>query len=171
MRLYGPLVLSWCRRAGVEAADAEDIMQDVFAAVARGLSNFRRDRQGDSFHAWLAVITRNKLRDHARRKQKLFQAAGGTDHLERLAQAADELATATFDSGDGDSERRQVIRRASELVRAEFEPKTWEAFYLSTVEGLPVHVVSERLGATDNVVYKARYRVLRRLREELDGLL
>jgi RNA polymerase sigma-70 factor (ECF subfamily) len=57
--LYRPLVLSWCTRAGVHAADAEDVAQEVFLAAAHALDHFRRDRPGDTFRGWLRVITRN----------------------------------------------------------------------------------------------------------------
>src|SRR5262249_2315434 len=62
--LYGPLVYGWCLRAGLQAADAADVGQEVFAAVARNIPSFRRDRPGDSFRGWLYVITRSKISDN-----------------------------------------------------------------------------------------------------------
>src|SRR5438094_6344454 len=47
--LYGPLVYSWCLRAGLQPADAADVGQDVFTAVLRNIASFRRDRPGDTF--------------------------------------------------------------------------------------------------------------------------
>src|SRR5688572_19265145 len=49
LKLYGPTVAGWCRRAGVSAEDSADICQEVFQAVARGIVGFRRDRPADSF--------------------------------------------------------------------------------------------------------------------------
>ena len=77
-RLYGPTVYVWCRRAGVPEADAADVSQEVLAAVARHLADFRRERPGDSFRGWLWTITRNKVRDHWRRHVDQVQASGGT---------------------------------------------------------------------------------------------
>ncbi len=37
VRLYGPLVLFWCRRAGVPHADRADVFQEVFRALARSI--------------------------------------------------------------------------------------------------------------------------------------
>ena len=59
--LYQPLVLAWCHRAGVTSTDAEDVAQEVFAAVASALDHFRRDRPGDTFCGWLRVISRNQI--------------------------------------------------------------------------------------------------------------
>src|SRR5262249_56949881 len=76
-RLYGPTIYVWCRSAGVSEADAADVSQEVLAAVARHLADFRRERPGDSFRGWLWTITRNKVRDHWRRRVDQVQAAGG----------------------------------------------------------------------------------------------
>ena len=82
--LYGPLVLHWCRRAGLPEHDAQDVCQETFSAVARALPAFRRDRQSDSFRGWLRVITRNKLTDYQRRRPKVPDAVGGSEHLRRV---------------------------------------------------------------------------------------
>jgi hypothetical protein len=57
VRLYGQTVYVWCRGAGVSEADAADVSQEVFAAVARHITEFRRERPGDSFRGWLWTIT------------------------------------------------------------------------------------------------------------------
>jgi hypothetical protein len=59
--LYEPLVCHWCRRAGLQEADAADVRQEVFLAVSRGLADFRRDGGAGTFRGWLRVITRNKV--------------------------------------------------------------------------------------------------------------
>ena len=58
-----------------------------------------------------------------------------------------------------------------ELVRAGVEDRTWQAFWRVTVDGRPVADVADELGMTALAVYKAKYRVLRRIREELGDLL
>src|SRR5262249_57661610 len=92
--LYRARVLFWCRRGGLAAEDAEDVAQDVFAAVARRLDGFRRDRPGDTFRGWLRVITRNELLLHHRRRQGQPRAEGGSDALRQLQAVADPLAGA-----------------------------------------------------------------------------
>jgi hypothetical protein len=39
----------WLGRDGLKGADVEDVFQDVFATVARGIADFRKDRPGDTF--------------------------------------------------------------------------------------------------------------------------
>jgi RNA polymerase sigma-70 factor (ECF subfamily) len=167
--LYAATVYVWCRRAGVCEADAPDVSQEVFSAVARHITDFRRERPGDSFRGWLWTITRNKVRDHRRRRAGQARAAGGTTAQEVMNQVAE---AAEPDSETGPETRPgDLYRRALELIRSEFEERTWRAFLMVTVEGrLPADVAVE-LGTTPGAVYIAKSRVLKRLREEFGDLL
>jgi len=169
--LYGPVVYRWCRHAGLPPQDAPDLVQEVFAAVARGVAGFRRERPSDSFRAWLATVTRNKVRDYFRKRRSLpAAAAGGTDAQEQLMQVPDPLQTEQIDES-ADDDARIISNRALELVRLEFEPRTWEAFWLTAVEGRSATEVADQLGMSTMAVYQAKSRVLRRLRRELDELI
>ncbi len=167
--LYGPVVYRWCRLSGVKPEDAADVVQEVFGAVASHIGGFRRRRPGDSFSAWLATITRNKIRDHFRRRQDRPEARGGTDAQQLLLELA-EIPDFSQQSSRGDA-GDILPRRALELVRAECENRTWEAFWRAAVDGRAPADIAEDLGMTLHAVYKAKSRVLRRLRQELDGLL
>ena len=125
--LYGPVVYRWCRQLGIARADAADAVQDVFAAVAAGAGGFRRETPEHSFGAWLRTITRSKVCDYFRRRRGLLAAEGGTDAQQRLLnlpEAGDESLSLSV-SLKPDS---RFVRRALEAVRAEFEPRTWDAF-------------------------------------------
>jgi RNA polymerase sigma-70 factor (ECF subfamily) len=165
--LYGPLVYSWCRRAGLQPADAADVGQNVFIAVSKGVDNFRRDREGDSFRAWLFTIARRKICDHWSARGAEAGAADVQKRIEELAVEESSVSAASMPSED----TRALYRRAIELVRAEFEPATWQAFWKVTVEDEPPAEVALALGISRNAVYLAKSHVKRRLREEFDALL
>jgi RNA polymerase sigma-70 factor (ECF subfamily) len=169
LRLFGPVVYGWCRRAGLQPADATDVGQEVFAAVARGLPGFRRDRPGDSFRGWLYGITQHKLADQGRRRAGQPQAEGGSDARDRLAEVAAPEDSTSGDSAAG-AERGRLLRRALDLVRPEFQERTWQAFWRVTALGQSPTEVAAALGMSVNAVYIARSRVLRRLREEFGDL-
>src|SRR5262245_48996096 len=90
VELYAPLVYHWCGRCGLAAEDAADVSQEVFRSVAEHVGGFRKQRAGDSFRGWLRTITRNKVRDHFRRRQHQPQAPGGTDAQIRLLAVPDQ---------------------------------------------------------------------------------
>jgi RNA polymerase sigma-70 factor (ECF subfamily) len=70
------------------------------------------------------------------------------------------------DSGEARDDRG-LFGAALALIRSEFEPRTWQAFWLTAVEGRPPDEVSSELKMSPGAVRVAKSRVLRRLREEL----
>jgi RNA polymerase sigma-70 factor (ECF subfamily) len=147
------------------------VVQDVFAAVAVHVGAFRRERPGDSFGGWLRTITRNKIRDHHRRRQGKPEARGGTDAQQQLAEIGEPAEPSDPSAASDDGLDGWLSHRGLELVRAEFENRTWEAFWRTAVEGHAPADVAEDLGMTVQAVYQAKSRVLRRLRQELDEML
>jgi RNA polymerase sigma-70 factor, ECF subfamily len=163
--LYAPLVYTWCRKAGIKPADAGDILQDVFARAFAAIDRFRHDREGDTLRGWLRVICRNQVTDHFRRQGGAPAAVGGTDAQAKMAAVpawADDEAALVDD-------RERLVRRAAELVRSEFEPRTWQAFWAMAVEGRSAAETATALGMTPGAVRQAKYIVTKRLREELSG--
>jgi RNA polymerase sigma-70 factor (ECF subfamily) len=62
-------------------------------------------------------------------------------------------------------------QRAVELARAGVEDRTWQVFWQMTVDKLPAAEVAKQLGMSVAAVYKAKYRVMRLVRRELDDLV
>lgn len=168
--LLCPTVFNWARRAGLQPDDASDVVQEVFRAVAANIDTFRREHPADTFRGWLWTITHNKIRDHYRRVNQNPQAAGGTDGQFLLANVAEENTDDSRAPPAGDF-RQAVVTRALDVVRVEFEPATWEAFWRSTVDGQGTDQVATSLGLTRAAVRQAKYRVLRKLRQHLEGLI
>ncbi len=166
VQLYSPLAFSWARRAGLSDADAADLVQDVWQAVAAALDRFRRDPQAGTFRGWLWTIARNKINDHFRSRRDNPEAAGGTDACKLLESVPEQEPT-----DDDGSDEHGLLHRALELIRPDFEERTWRAFWGVTVEGRPAAEVGADLGMAANAVHQARFRVLRRLREEMAGLV
>jgi RNA polymerase sigma-70 factor (ECF subfamily) len=168
VRLYRPLVLAWCARSGVSASDAEDVAQEVFTAAAAALERFRHDRPGDTFRGWLRAITRNQILVLFRRGRGHAQAEGGSEAWQNLQAVVDPLPGPGEDEG---AELGRLYQQAAELVRGEFEERTWKAFELTVIEDRDTADVARELNMTANNVRQAKSRVLRRLREEAGDLL
>lgn len=165
--IYVPLVYQWTRRCRLPEEDAADVVQEVFGVLLRRVQEF--SGQG-RFRGWLWTITRNKIRDHIRRRQKQAIAAGGSTANQHLQQLSDD-APEPWSTGEEQSAAEQgVTARTVESVRAEFESKTWQAFWMFVVETRTVAEISVALGITKHAVHQSKYRVLRRLREEFEGL-
>lgn len=163
--LYGPMVYRWARKAGLQPSDAQDIVQNVFISVASGIEHFRRSRPGDSFRGWLYTICRHKTLDHFRGREQAL-AAGGSTHQQQLQQ----FATPERGAKEESEEVCRLRHRAMVLVRKDFETHVWEAFFRTVVHDDRPEDVARDLGISVATVYRAKLRVLTRLRNELEGL-
>jgi RNA polymerase sigma-70 factor (ECF subfamily) len=160
-RLYTPLLLHWVARLGVDSVSRFDVCQEVFV-VLLDRSSWLAQQRPASFRGWLRTVTINKCRDHLRKRQRKVEPEQ-TDQIEIVAQDPAKLLT--------DREYQTfVAHQALQLMRDSFAETTWRACWESVVVGRPAAEIAAELGITANAVYLARGRVLKRLREELDGL-
>jgi len=166
VELYNPLVFAWARRSGLNDPDAADLVQEVWQAVTTALPRFRRDEHTGTFRGWLWTIARNKVNDLYRTQGGQPQAPGGTDARRILESFPDQEPEA--ESGVGEN---QLLHRALELIRQEFEERTWRAFWRMAVDGQAAADVGQELGMAANAVHQAKFRVLSRLRQEMAGLV
>lgn len=163
-RIYGPSVYGWARAAGLQDDDAADVGQEVFKAVAVHVDEFRHDRPGDTLRGWIWTITRNKIREHFRRRSRSPESKFGDEGLADVAFVPEQPP-------DVDVESAGLAQRALDLIRTDFEPKTWQAFWRTAVEGQRPIDVAREVGISVAAVYMGRSRVLARLRQELGEFL
>jgi RNA polymerase sigma-70 factor (ECF subfamily) len=168
VRLYTPLVRRWGERGGVRGADLEDLCQEVFRTASASLKSFRRDRPGDTLRGWLHGVTRNFLFKHFERQGRTPQAAGGTDAYLRLQEVP---LPPEQTSDDVSADKHALYQRALELMKEKFEDRTWQAFWLTVIDGVGADEVADRLGISAAAVRKYKSRVLHCLRSELGDLL
>ena len=161
--LYVPLIYYWSRQHGLNSDDAADLVQDVLSTLVIKLSDFEYDAQ-KRFRGWLHTVTLNRARDWERRQKH----RAGTGHSSFMEQLQDGNASDLFDEIEY---RAYLVERARRLIAAEFEPLTWDACWKYVTENLSAEQVAEELGISANAVRVAKCRVLKRLREELAGLL
>lgn len=159
VELYTPLLFYWARQAGLSSPDDEDLVQEVFALLVQKLPQFDYDSRR-SFHGWLHTLLRNRLRDLTRPR---LAEAGADDCLADVPAAVDDVWE--------EEHRRLLVSRAAQIMRSDFQETTWRACWEMTVGGRSAAEVAQMLGISENAVYVAKGRVLRRLRQELEGLL
>ncbi len=160
--LYAPLIHTWGRKAGLQDQDAADLTQEVLVELVAKMPGFvyNPDR---SFRGWLHTVTLNKWRDRLKRHatQPLPGNAGLADHT--VADPCEAFWEHEF--------REQLARHALRIMQADFQPATWKACWEVVAADRPAPEVAAELGLTVGAVHAARFRVLGRLRQELDGML
>jgi len=166
--IYEPLIYRLARRKGFQDADARELSQEVFLAVASAIDRWDPDPSRGSFRGWLFRIARNLMINLLARQRRHPQGTGSTD-IKRLLE--EQAAPVGEDSALFDRQyKREVFRWAAEQIRGQFRETTWRAFWLSSVEQREIKEVAETLGLTAGAVYIARSRVMARLRETVEGL-
>lgn len=165
VQLYSPLIYTWARRAGLSDHDAAEATQEVWRSVSANLARFVRPDEGGGLRAWLWAITRNKVRDHFRDAGP--RAVGGSEALASLH----EVPESEPDDDSRHADTAALLRRAMDLVRGDFEDRTWEAFRLTAVEGRTAAEAAAETTLSVDAVYQAKARVMRRLREEMRGMI
>jgi RNA polymerase sigma-70 factor (ECF subfamily) len=160
--LYTPLLFAWARRLGRSGDKAADLVQEVFLQLVRTLPFYTIERHRP-FRRWLCTVVRNK-------HFQLYRIEWPHDQ-ERADEAERVIDDDTVAAWVEEDYRKHLVGRALQVVQKDFSPATWQAFQQYVIEEKPVEVVAAALGVSENAVYRAKSRVLQRLREELDGML
>jgi RNA polymerase sigma-70 factor (ECF subfamily) len=165
---YGPLIGGWLARSGVPSADRDDLVQEVLLVVVREVAAFDRRRPG-AFRGWLRMILANRVRDYFRGRAGRAVAAGGSEAADLLDGLTDPESA--FSAAWDREHDEHVAGVALARVRGDFTAASWEAFDRHALRGQAAKEVAAALGMSVNAVLIARSRILRRVREELAGLV
>ncbi len=166
--IYRPAIYRLARRRGLQDADAEDLAQRVLVAISQKIAEWRPTSPQGAFRGWVAVIARN-LCLNALTRTRFDAARGGTSVVERLSHQPDREPAnrAQAETEFDDEYRRALFRLTADQIRDEFQEATWQAFWLTAVEGVPIAEAARRLGKSEGVIYAGRSRVMRRLRDKV----
>jgi RNA polymerase sigma-70 factor, ECF subfamily len=163
--LYRPWLTGYLRRQNLPAGD---LIQDTLTILVKELPHFRHDLRRGAFRRWLRNITFNRLRLYWRARPPASPADD----------ARIETWLAQLEDPESDLSRRweeehnsHVIHRLLELLEADFEPRTWQAFCNVTLGGKSTAETAQELGMSPVAVRIAKSRVLTRFRQEIAGLL
>ena len=168
--IYTPLIDRVARASGLQSADAADLAQEVFRAVAGAIDRYDIDPSRGSFRGWLFKIARNLIINLLAARRIQPRATGDSDVQEMLERvpAPNAVEAASFDL----EYRRRIFLWAADQVQGEFRPSTWQAFWLTAVEGLEPRAAAQACGISVGAVYIARSRVMARLKsviEQIEG--
>lgn len=166
LRIYRPVVYRIARRRGLQDADAQDAVQQVFLSISRSIEGWQGGVSRPPFRAWLTTIARNAILKSLMRQPR-DRAAGASSVMEMLHQVPDCEETASAFQLET---QRELVLRAAEQVRAEFTTETWTIFWQTAIEGVPIADVAESMGRTAGSIYVARHRILVRLKDAVQAM-
>jgi len=158
--VYTPLLKFWIRKKNVPSSAEDDVLQDALYKIHKSIGNFERDAAKGKFRGWLRTIVERRAADYFRSlpqdqgaPQEVLDAAVNRDQKD-----ADEI--------DGEQQALEEVKaRALELVRESTAEKTWQMFWMRTVEEIPTSEIAKQFDVTTAAVRVAKQRVLKRLRD------
>jgi RNA polymerase sigma factor (sigma-70 family) len=163
----GPRLRSFVRRRVADAADAEDILQDVFFELAE---SYRAVRPVEQVGAWLFRVARNRITDLFRKKKPAALEETIADADDDAAGVEELLPSA--DAGPEAAYARSVLLEELDAALNELPPEQREVFIAHELEGVSFKDLAARSGVGLNTLLsRKRYAVLflrERLREIYD---
>ena len=163
VRLYGPLVVQWCRQYEIQSCDSDDVVQNVFIAVSRHLNTYGQNSQEHSFRGWLWTIARSKIMDYLRKQKGIPIPLDAPI----LCEVSTNQVEKERSSDDARRDLQILVSQALGIIRQDFSDRTWNAFWRTAAMGESTSQVGRDLGMSSAAVCMCRARVLRRLRETL----
>lgn len=161
---YWRLIYHFARACGLKSDDAQDVLQEVVTDVFKAMPNFEYDRSKGTFRGYLRTVTQRKVislleRRKARPVVSLHQGDDGNGH-QQLHDPAGPDAEEVWEI----NWRRNLMQVSLARVAKEVEPKTFQAFQLTALEGWTPASAAEFLKLSVSSVYVAKYRIIERLR-------
>jgi len=172
--IYCPVVFRYARKRGLSETDAEDLVQEVVAGLARRLPGFTYDPGRGSFKTWLFRICRNKVVDHLRRQGRGMQWIQPGDMADGLSVA--EMEDTTILQPDEAWElawELDLRRSALDLVGQRVKPMTMRLYLYHVVDGHDAATTVADFAdpkVTLDAVHLARHRVQKMMDDTLDRL-
>jgi RNA polymerase sigma-70 factor (ECF subfamily) len=170
VRLYGTRIHNWCRRWGLQEADAQDVTQQVLLKLAEGMRDFAYN-PALSFRSWLKTVTQNAWHNYVRHRERLHRIGGDASNPDTVLGILDQVpAREDLTRRLEEQYDHELLEQAKGRVRLRVEPHTWEAFRLTALEGLSGPEAAERIGIAVGLVYVAKKRVAKMIRDEVQKL-
>jgi RNA polymerase sigma-70 factor (ECF subfamily) len=156
---YFPRVYRFALKRLRDAAEAEDVTQEVFMTVFRVLPSF----QGNStLLVWIFGITRNTVNRRFRRRRVRLEpldGGGGAGEVAGEGAPPDQAADA-----------RRILDRCEEVIERDLTPLQRRIFHLKHLRRQPIRAIAEALGKSEDAVKANLYRMRKALLEAAPDL-
>jgi RNA polymerase sigma factor (sigma-70 family) len=161
VRRYSGVIYGWCRRHGLQDADAADVTQNVFAGLLRKLHQFDRGRA--RFRSWLYRIVEHGVRDWC--SDPATRQERGTAAARQLLES--QPARRDLEAGLNEAFDLELLELAEMQVRLRVAPRTWAAYQLRCKEQVSLREAAGRLGLNPGEVSQYARRVVKMLARQI----
>jgi RNA polymerase sigma-70 factor (ECF subfamily) len=170
---YWKLIYGVAIKAGLTAAEAQDVVQETVITAAKNLDQFKTDPARGSFKGWLLHTTRWRIADQFRKRTPNIAASAQrledstrTATVERVPDPAGFSLEGVWE----DEWQKNLLAVATENVKNRVSPEEYQMFDLCAVRQCPVKEVAAKLGVKVWKVYFAQKQIATLLKKEVKRL-
>ncbi len=164
--IYRPVIYRMASRRGMQDADAQDLAQSVLMRVAGAIDRWEKSDPETRFRHWLRRVAKNAILTSLSRSPEDVGVGGSNIH--ELVDHAN-LAPNVEQELDLEYMREQYLRAAA-IVMTDVNSETWRAFELTWIQDSPTKAAAVELDVDPNWIYKAKFLVQQKLKEEIKRL-
>jgi RNA polymerase sigma factor (sigma-70 family) len=170
---YWKLIYGVARKTGISDAEAQDVVQETMASVAKQMPTFQYDPAIGSFKAWLLKLTRWRIVDQIRKRLPRASHGpspdGSATDTGTFDQVIDPESVALDDLWNAEWETN-LLEAAKANVKRKIDPAKYQVFDFYVNKGWQAEKVAERFGLSVDQVYLAKHRVTEMLKAEVRRL-
>ncbi|MGO8928167.1 MAG: RNA polymerase sigma factor [Limisphaerales bacterium] len=170
---YWRLIYGVARKAGLNDAEAQDVVQETVIAIAKEMKKgqFKYDPVRGSFKAWLLTLTQWRISDQFRKRQLVASRHPDVAGKTKLMEAVPDFAAEERLSQCWDAEwQNNLMQAALDKVRPRVSARAFQIFQLHVRKDWPVEKVVQTLGVGKAQVYLAKHRISAMIQKELAKL-
>jgi RNA polymerase sigma-70 factor (ECF subfamily) len=163
--LYWKLIYGTALKAGLTDSEAQEVVQETVLAVAKNMPAFRYDPAVCSFKGWLLHLTRRRIADEFRKRQRAARLGQRADTV--VVEQVPDPVTGEVDAAWETDWRNHLLEAATANVRRRIKPKQYQIFDLYVLRNWRAAEVARALQVNVAQVYLARHRVAALIRNEV----
>lgn len=170
---YWRLIYTTAMKSGLTDAEAQDVVQETILAVAKKMDKFKYDPTLGSFKGWLLTLTKWRIADQFRQRQRVGTAGRGSMEDSARAAVIDAIPEEQGHQFDAIWEiewQNNLLAAATERIKRKVGARQYQLFDLYVVRQWPVEDVVKTLNVSAYQVYQAKSRITPLIRKEVEML-
>jgi RNA polymerase sigma factor (sigma-70 family) len=170
---YWRLIYSVAYQAGMTDAEAQDVVQETMIAVARHMPKFTYDPSIGSFKSWLLNMTRWRVLDQFRKRNKMGASEPKRPKTDTTTTAIEKIADPSGVKIDEIWEKewqQNLLAAALENVKRRIDPEKFQVFDFYVNKDWPPEKVAKSFNISVDQVYVAKHRITQAIKDEVERL-
>jgi RNA polymerase sigma-70 factor (ECF subfamily) len=167
---YWRLIYGVAIKDGLTEAEAQDVVQETMIAAAKHMPTFQYDPGIGSFKAWLLNMTRWRIIDQVRKRQKLpshqsgsEETADGTGIINGVADPASQNLEALWDA----EWEKNLLEAALAKVKRQADPLKYQIFDFYVNKEWSPEKVAKTFSVSVDQVYLIKHRITTMIKDEV----